>query len=51
MKGIPVFIDSRADIWCKEFNNTTVLEYEYNLRRGIKSYKEILGKYNICLSV
>lgn len=47
MKEIPVFIDSRADIWCEEFNNTTVLEDEYNLRRGIKNYKEIFEKYNI----
>ena len=47
MKGIPVFIDSRADIWCEEYNDTTVLEDEFNLKRGIKNYKDIFEKYNI----
>ena len=47
MKGIPVFIDSRADIYCKEFNNTTILEDEKDLHTGAKNYTEIFNKYNI----
>ncbi|MCI9063187.1 MAG: glycosyltransferase family 39 protein [Clostridia bacterium] len=47
MKGIPVFIDSRADIWCPEFNDTTVLEDEYNLVSGKENYMNIFKKYNI----
>jgi len=47
MKGIPVFIDSRADIWCEEFNNTKVLEEERDLKIGKKTYSEIFEKYKI----
>ena len=47
MKGIPVFIDSRADVWCSEFNDTTVLEDERDLNLGYKTYSEIFEKYDI----
>ena len=47
MFGIPVFIDSRADIWSEEFNDTTVLEDEAKMKVGDKTYMEVFDKYSI----
>ena len=44
---IPAFIDSRSGIFCKEFNNTSILEDWYNAFYGNCDYKEVFKKYNI----
>ena len=45
-RGIKVFLDSRAEMYCKEFNDTTILEDWYNANRLKKNYKDIFNKYN-----
>ena len=47
LKGIPAFMDSRSEMYCEEFNDTTILEDAMNLENGIVSYKEIFKKYEI----
>ena len=44
---IPAFIDSRSGIFCKEFNDTSILEDWNNAFFGKVDYKEIFKKYNI----
>ena len=45
-RGIKVFVDSRAEMYCKEFNNTTILEDWYNASHVKTDYKSIFNKYN-----
>ena len=45
-RGIKVFLDSRSEVYCKEFNNTTILEDWYNVSRLKTNYKFIFSKYN-----
>lgn len=45
--GIPVFLDSRAEMYAKEFNDTTILEDWCDLSSGNESYKKIFDKYEI----
>ena len=47
LKGIPAFMDSRSEVYCEEFNDTTILKDVMNLERGIVSYKDIFKKYDI----
>ncbi len=46
-KNIPVFIDSRSGMYCKEFNNTSILEDWMDVSSGSVHYKEIFSKYHI----
>ena len=48
-RGIKVFLDSRSEVYCKEFNNTSVLEDYYDLYYFKIYYKTIL-KWNGNLS-
>lgn len=45
--GIPVFLDSRAEMYEKEFNDTSILEDWCLLTSGDESYKKIFNKYGI----
>ena len=45
-RGMKVFVDSRSEVYCKEFNDTTILEDYYNLVYFKDYYKDILNKYN-----
>lgn len=45
--GIPVFLDSRAEMYAKEFNDTSILEDWCSLDTGEESYKKIFNKYGI----
>ena len=47
LKGIPAFMDSRSEVYCEEFNDTTVLKDVMKLENGIVSYKDIFNKYDI----
>ena len=46
-RGINVFLDSRSEVYCEEFNDTTILKDWYNVSRGIVNYKTVFNKYNI----
>ena len=45
--NILAFIDSRSEIYCKEFNDTTILEDWLSVNNNIKHYSEIFTKYGI----
>lgn len=46
LNDIPVFIDSRLDVYCKEFNNTDVF-YDYiQVSNGSSNYEDVFSKYN-----
>lgn len=47
LKGIPAFMDSRSEVYCEEFNDTTILQDVMNIENGSVSYKEIFEKYDI----
>ena len=47
LQGIPVFLDSRAEIYLKEFNDTTILEDYMKLNGGSVYHNEIFNKYNM----
>lgn len=44
--GIPVFIDSRAEIYLNTFNDTNILE-DWSISNESKKYKTIFDKYGI----
>lgn len=44
---IPSFMDSRSEIFCPEFNDTTILEDFSKLTKGIVHYSKIFDKYDI----
>ncbi|MBR2241341.1 MAG: hypothetical protein IJ890_08215 [Clostridia bacterium] len=47
-KGIPSFVDSRSEIYCREFNNVTILEDMANFELFYTmSVDEIVNKYQI----
>ncbi len=46
-RGIKVFIDSRSEIYCKEFNNTNALEEYGNMKIGRINYNVLIDKYKI----
>ena len=43
---IKVFLDSRAEMYCKEFNNTSILEDWLHASRLTGDYRLIFNKYN-----
>ena len=45
-RGYKVFLDSRSEVYCKEFNNTSILEDYDKVASGDISYKKIFDKYN-----
>ena len=45
-QDIPVFIDSRAEVYIKEFNGGEDILTDYKNSKTIKHYKEIFNKYN-----
>lgn len=46
-QGIPAFLDSRSEIFCKEFNDTEILQDWLDTSRGYKNYNDTFEKYNI----
>lgn len=46
-KGIPVFMDSRAEIYLSKFNNTTIIEDFLKLSEAMVHYNDIFEKYDI----
>lgn len=45
MHGIPVFIDSRLDVYCSEFNDTDIFRDYIKISQGETHYEEIFSKY------
>ena len=45
--GLPVFMDSRAEIYLSNFNNTTIIEDFLKLTSGEVHYNEIFEKYDV----
>lgn len=45
-KGLPVFMDSRAEIYLSRFNDTSIIE-DLQLTRGKIHYNDIFEKYDI----
>lgn len=45
--GIKAFLDSRSEIFCKEFNDTEILQDWVDTDDGKKHYEDIFTKYNI----
>ena len=46
-KGIKTFIDSRCEVYCREFNNVDILEDWYNVVNGQMHYDDLFDKYDI----
>lgn len=46
LNDIPVFIDSRLDVYCSEFNDTDIFRDFIYVQYGKRNYKEIFTKYN-----
>lgn len=44
--NIPVFIDSRLDVYCSEFNNTDVFHDYISISNDTEYYEDIFSKYN-----
>ena len=50
-RGIKTFIDSRSEIYCKAFNDTSIMQDFGLITTGNKHYDEIFEKYNIKLVI
>lgn len=46
LHDIPVFIDSRLDVYCSEFNDTDIFRDFIYLQNGHEHYDDILDKYD-----
>lgn len=46
LNDIPVFIDSRLDVYCSEFNDTNVFRDYVYVTHGKKNYKDIFSSYD-----
>ena len=46
LNDIPVFIDSRLDVYCSEFNDTNIFYDFIQVSNGYMNYEEIFNKYN-----
>ena len=46
LNNIPVFIDSRLDVYCSEFNNTDIFKDYINITYDNQYYDEIFKKYD-----
>lgn len=47
MYDIPVFIDSRLDVYCKEFTGREIFDDYVKTTNGFKNYEETFEEYNI----
>ena len=45
-RGIKVFLDSRSEVYCKEFNDTSILEDWFYVTYDVIDYKPVFDKYN-----
>lgn len=46
LNNIPVFIDSRLDVYCSEFNDTDIFYDFIEITSGHKHYKDVFDKYD-----
>ncbi len=46
-KNIPVFIDSRSEMYTEQYNDTTVFQDFVDVQNGNKTYMEVFDKYDI----
>ena len=47
-QGVPVFIDSRSDLYTPEFNeNVTIFDDFIDISRGKRTYREVFEEYDI----
>ena len=46
LNDIPVFIDSRLDVYCSEFNDTDVFKDYIYVTAGKANYENIFSKYD-----
>lgn len=46
-KGLKVFLDSRSEIYCKEFNNTNILKHWYSASVGNVDYNDVVNYYKM----
>ncbi len=46
LNDIPVFIDSRLDVYCSEFNDTDIFYDFIQISNGNKHYDEVFEKYD-----
>ena len=46
-RGIPVFLDSRAEIYISQFNDTTIMEDFIKINDGLVHYNTVFDKYEI----
>ena len=46
-RGLKVFVDSRSEVYCKEFNNTNILKHWYVASRGKVDFNDVFNYYNI----
>lgn len=46
-KKLPVFMDSRAEIYLSKFNDTSIIEDFLNLSTGATHYNDVFDKYNM----
>ncbi len=47
LSEIKTFLDSRSEIYCKEFNDVQILQDWINVTRCVVHYSDIFNKYNI----
>lgn len=47
LSGIKTFLDSRSEIYCKEFNDVQILQDWLDVTRCVVHYSDIFNKYNI----
>ena len=47
--NLPVFVDSRYEMYCKKINNSEIFDDYVDVNAGEVSYKEIFEKYGINL--
>ena len=50
-RGIKAFIDSRSEIYCKQFNDTEIMKDFSDLVNGLITYNTLFEKYNIKLVI
>ena len=46
LNNIPVFIDSRLDVYCSEFNNTDVFHNYIDIVSDLEYYEDVFSKYD-----
>ena len=45
-RGLKVFLDSRSEIYCEEYNDVTIFKDFIDAKKGFASYKEVFSKYD-----